>query len=212
MVRIPARWRAALSTPARACRPAAASASLCLVLALAPVRAPAETVDQASVHSAYVINFMRYAQWPPPASEEQHYVIVVLGTPPSVAALRLLATRAGSIRGKSVVVRTLALNTTAPARDEALQVLREELGQPHAVYVAGSHGAWNLAVIDAARGRPILTIGVGAEFVENGGMLGLVQDQGRIGFSANKVAIQRASVDVSARVMVLARPLRPRAG
>ena len=179
---------------------------------LAPIRTPAETADQASVYSAYVINFMRYAQWPPPASEEPRYVIAVLGSPDAAAALRSLATRADTIRGRPVVVRTLALNAAAPASAEALQALRSELGQPHAVFVAASHVAWNEAVIDAAQGRPILTIGVGSEFVEKGGMLGLVQEQGRVGFSANKLAIQRASVEVSARVMVLARPLRPRTG
>lgn len=184
---------------------------LCAGLVLAPLRAPAETADPASVYATYVINFMRYAQWPSPASEEPRYVIAVLGSS-DAAALRSLATRAGTIRGRPVMVRTLALNAAAPAPAEALQALRSELGQPHAVFVASSHGAWNEAVIAATQGRPILTIGVGGEFVDKGGMLGLVQEQGRVGFSANRIAIQRASVGVSARVMVLARPPRPRAG
>lgn len=186
------------------------SFTLCVALALAPVRSPAETATEASVHSAYVINFVRYAQWPPPASEQSRYVIAVLGAADSAAAMRSLATRAGFIRGRPVVVHTLALNAAAPARVDALQTLRAQLGQPHAIYVAPSHAAWNEAVIGAAQGQPILTIGVGSEFVEKGGMLGLVQDQGRVGFSANHAAIQRASVEVSARVMLLARPLRPR--
>lgn len=186
---------------------AAFTLSVGLGLTLVPVALLAETADRESLHSAYVINFVRYAQWPAPVSEQPRFVIVVLGSPEAAGALRALTNRAGRIHGRPAVVLTLDLNAAAPARVDALQTLTAELGQPHAIYVAPSHAAWSEAVIDAALGKPILTIGVGAEFVQKGGMLGLLDERGRVRFSANEAAIQRASVSISARVMKLARPL-----
>lgn len=185
------------------------SLSMCLLLGHMLPRATAQSADSASVQAAYVINFMRYTQWPARESAGPAYEIAVLGSGMSVAALRSLAARAGALRGRPIVVRVLPLNAVAPAEEEARRALRRELGQPHAVYVAPGHGEWNRAVIEVARGRPILTIGVGAGFVEQGGMLGLVQDRDRVAFRANDQAVRAAPVEVSARVMMLARPAPP---
>lgn len=186
----------------------AGSALLWLALALgAAPSAGAETpTDEAGVHAAYVLNFVRYSRWPEPSPPERPYVIAVLGPLEAVAALRGLARRAGRIDGRPVVVKLLALNTAAPPREEAVPTLRQELADVHAVYVGASHRSWSGAVVAATAGRPVLTVGAGSRFASAGGMFGLVEQQGRVVFVANPDAIRASPLQVSARVLALSRP------
>lgn len=182
-------------------------AALALAFVLAMRAAPAAPADEAAVQAAYVINFVRYARWPD-ATPGRPYVIVVLGTPDAAATMRRLAARAGPVDGHPLVVRAPALTAAAPARAEASRLLRGALAGADVVFVAASHADWNAATVAATEGRPVLTVGVGAGFVRNGGMLALVDEAGRVRFTANEAAIARSPVDVSARVLLLARPAR----
>lgn len=190
-----------------ACAGPARGALLCLMLAMAfaPQAAVARPTDEASLHAAYLLNFVRYSRWPDPGPPARPYVIAVLGPLESVAAVRELARRAGKIEGRPIVVRPLSFNTAAPARDEAVRTLRREISGAQVVYVAASHRSWNSAVVAATAGRPVLTVGVGSRFVAAGGMFGLVEDHGRVVFTANSEVIRASPLNISARVLMLAR-------
>lgn len=170
--------------------------------------AAAERADEASVHAAYVINFLRYTRWPGPESPSHPRVIAVVGPAEDAAALEALARRAGPIEGRAILVLPVPVNAAAPSRAEAAEAMRLELAEVHVVYVSRSHRAWNRAVIAATAGRPVLTVGVESGFVGDGGMFELFRDEGRVLFRANEPAIRTAAIEVSARVMVLARPPR----
>jgi hypothetical protein len=177
-----------------------------LVMAIAIVpRAPAAPADAASLHAAYVINFIRYTRWPE-AQARSPLVIAVLGPGEQAAVLRRLARHAGPIEGRRLEVRQLPLNTIAPARTKAIATLRSGLANADVVYVAGSHQSWNEAVIAAVKGEPVLTVGIGPEFVAAGGMFGLVEGDGRVHITSNEAVVRKAPIDVSARVLLLARP------
>lgn len=182
---------------------------LACLLGCVPPSLTAAPASRDSVHAAYVINFVRYAKWPPQALDQGRLVLVVVGPTAAASTMRELAARAGPVDGRPVLVRGLSVNRGAPARADALRLLAPALERAHLVYVAESHRAWNAAVVQAAAGRPVLTVGVGGDFIRSGGMLALFEDRGRVSFSANPEAIRRAPVDLSARVMVLARPLGP---
>ncbi|HZF98335.1 MAG TPA: YfiR family protein [Pseudoxanthomonas sp.] len=170
--------------------------------------ARAAPLDEASVHAAYVINFVRYSRWPRLAPGAP-LVITTLGGPESADALRGLASRAGAVEGHPLEVRALALGRVPPSGEEATAVIAAEAADAQLVFVDASHRAWNQAVIAVFAGRPVLTVGMGSEFVAGGGMFGLVNREGRVVFTANNEAIARNPVDVSARVLMLARPLDP---
>lgn len=183
----------------------------CLAVALvAGMPGRAARTDIESVYEAYVINFVRYTRWPDSGTAGTPYVIAVLGSPESAASLRELAALSGPIDGHPLVVRSLTLNAIAPARDQATKALRDGLDDARVIYVAPSHRGWNDAAIGAVANRPVLTVGVGGAFVAQGGMLGLFEHDGRVNFSANDSAIKAASIDVSARVLMLARQAPPR--
>jgi hypothetical protein len=182
-----------------------ASWLLCACM-LAALPGGAQAVDAESIYEAYVLNFVRYSRWPDSDTGSGDYVIAVIG-PSSIAAdLRRLAVRNGPVQGHVLRVREIALNTLAPVRREAVRTLQAKLDNARVVFVAPSHRSWNSAVVAATAGKPVLTVGIGGDFVRQGGMLALFDHEGRVNFSANEAAIKQSSVDVSARVMVLARP------
>lgn len=162
--------------------------------------------DVESVYNAYVLNFVRYARWPDSDTLGVPYVIAVIGPPGTAATLRQLVSRGEGVSGHPLSVRSISFNAIAPPPEQAIKALRGTLGDARVVFVAQSHRSWNAPVIAAVKGQPVLTVGVGGGFVAQGGMLGLFEKNGRVNFSANEEAIRHSSVEVSARVLVLARP------
>lgn len=178
---------------------------LAALFAVLPVRhVQAASEDEMRVHAAYVMNFVRYSRWP--GADEGPLVIAVLGTAENADALRGLAERAGSINGRRLSVRRLPLASIPPAAPAARDALAAATAHSHVLYVGSSHRAWSRTVAAATAGRPVLTIGPGQAFVAAGGMFGLYLDRGHVRFAVNAPAIKASSVDVSARLLVLARP------
>lgn len=177
---------------------------------LPAARAPrAQPTDEAEVQAAYVVNFVRYSRWPEPAAA---YVIATLGSPESANELRALVRRVGAVDGHPLAVRALSLNSTPPERARAIVAIRAGMGDACVLFVPASHQAWNAAAIAASTDRPVLTVGVGPGFVAQGGMFALITEGNRVRFAANDAAIRRSGVEVSARVLLLARPLAPHGG
>lgn len=188
----------------RAARAAAwfAAPLAALLLALAAAPAAAQRIDPAraaQVKAAYLLNFLRYTQWPEASFENAQapYRVAILGDAAVAAEFEALAQRAGPIENRGVSVRTGQLRLNAAQA--------QELRQTHLIYIAGPAAHEFLpALIGALDGAPALVVGDGPAFAPAGGMLGLILSQGRIVFDANPEAIRRHGVMVSAKVLKLA--------
>ena len=172
------------------------------LLPVSVVRAASQ--DEMRVHAAYVLNFVRYSQWPAPG--DGPIVVTVLGTAPDATVLRELAARAGTIQGRPLSVRLLSLASIPPEHSSAVRAIAGATAGSHVLYVGSSHRAWSRAVGAAAAARPLLTVGPGPGFVAAGGMFGLYLDGGHVRFAINAPAIKASPVVVSARLISLARP------
>lgn len=182
---------------------------LALLLAFSGgLHAQARTVatDEAAVHAAYVVNFLQYAEWPQRSANEDGPLVVLVVGPGEVAeVVRRMSRAAGARAGRDIRVRTAKLPD-----DEARlhDVLERRMRGVHAVFVAREHPEVAESVIRIARGRPVLTIGVGKRFVEAGGMLALIREGAHVAFSSNLQAILASPIVVSSKVLKISRPLR----
>ncbi|WP_189456628.1 YfiR family protein [Cognatilysobacter bugurensis] len=167
-------------------------------------RAYGATEDEMRVHAAYVMNFVRYSRWP--QAGDGPLVISVLGTAQNVSALRDLATRAGAINGRRLSVRLLPLASIPPSEPAAVRALQQAAAASDVLYVGSSHRAWSRTAATAMAGRPVLTVGPGQDFVSSGGMFGMYLDGGHVRFAVNAPAVRASSLDISARLLTLARP------
>lgn len=165
------------------------------------------------VEAAYLVNFLRYTQWPPgrtPAPGAP-LVVTVVGAPAVAERVRAVALAAGAIEGHAIEVRNLTSprgSLDAPwdsERDrEAARMLRES----HLVFFTDSAAYLPPRVLADLYRQPVLTVGNAEGFARRGGMLGLLRRGGNIVFEANPGAIRSSGLVVSAKVLKLARAAR----
>src|SRR5258706_4475762 len=84
------------------------------------------------VEAAYLINFIRYSEWPADAlpTPEAPYVVTVLGDDGVRAAVEELAPRVAASLGRQIEVRSLKL--PAPGSGESIPI--EAIGRTHVVF------------------------------------------------------------------------------
>lgn len=177
-------------------------ASLLLVVA-APALAQGQP-RAAEVEAAYLVNFLRYTQWPEQSfsSEQSPFVVTVIGSASVIAAVRAVATAAGAIDGRLIDVRALPASQASAADAQTVELLRTS----HLVFFHSSEmRAIPRELLSRLAGQPVLTVSNIDDFVAGGGMLELVNAAGHIVFEANPAAIHEAGLLVSAKVLKLAR-------
>jgi hypothetical protein len=182
------------------------TAALALVAGLACPAAAQETSTalEAQVEAAFLVNFLRYTDWPPERATplDEPLVITVLGDPTTAAALAHLADVVPPVRGRRIEVQRLEFPEGADATVRAS--LSERLRRSHLVFVHDTREPVQ-AILGDLSGQPVLTVSDQPGFVAEGGMLGLRRLGGRIVFEANPAAIRNARLVVSAKVLKLAR-------
>jgi hypothetical protein len=174
---------AVAANPAGAAAPAAAS----------PPRA--ERTRQAE-KARVVLELIPFVEWPPsPPGAVAPLVIGVLGDEAFAEAIRVAV--ASRPRDKRAI------------RTRSFRNLDEV--DPCSILMIGPSKARLLPVIleflDGWSG--VLTVGDGDEFVERGGVVGLVELPDRIGFEINRDAARRADLHLSSQLLRLAERLLP---
>ncbi|HEX6643325.1 MAG TPA: YfiR family protein [Gemmatimonadales bacterium] len=163
---------------------------LLLLACLLPGRGNAQASEY-DVKAAYLLNFLQYTTWPPAAlGEDDPIVLCVLGTDPMGDRL-LNATVGRRAQGRRVELLTL---------ERAVEVNR-----CHAGFIAQQNRVPAAIWLDRLEGLPVLTIGEGPSFTREGGMIALVLDGGTVRFEVNRDALREAGLDLSSRVLRLAR-------
>jgi hypothetical protein len=191
-----------------------------VLLALAgafPVAAQerADPAGELQVEAAFLVNFVRYSDWPRQrfASPASPYVVTVVGPESVAATVAAVASAAGDIQGRRIEVRRVDASRVDAARADVPRgggTARQadaaaRLRGSHMVFIHHSAGVAPDQVLRLLSGVPVLTVSDVPGFALDGGMLGLVRNGRRLVFEANPPAIQAAGIVVSAKVLKLAR-------
>lgn len=148
-------------------------------------------LEDSSVKAAILFNVARFTEWPAAAfgSEAAPVVLCVLGTDPAGAL--------GRLEGKLLKGRPLSVRQGAEVR----------LGQCHIAYISPERP--NLGeVLKAVEKLTVLTVSDIDRFARKGGMIGLVNEGGKIRFEVNLGAAERAGLKLSSRLLQLASIVR----
>jgi hypothetical protein len=168
---------------------------LCLCLATS---ANAQTSDSSSeylVKAGFIYNFAQLVQWPSTSfpQPDSPIVIGILGTDPFGGAIdRVIENK--KIDGRSVVVRRLKWG-------KDLKDLRE----CNILFVSSSEKEHLSDVINIVKWLPILTIGETAGFASHGGIINLTLEGNKVRFEVNVEAAKQANLNISSRLLALAR-------
>lgn len=143
------------------------------------------------VKAAFLYNFGKYVRWPRTGRATNGvFVIAVLGADPFGPALDDIAS------GNQIDSRPIAIKRVATEK---------ELEDCEIVYISDSEGPRLEQILAALQGSPILTVSDIPQFVERGGMIGLVTVDRRVRFEVNLQAAERAGLSVGSQLLRLAR-------
>jgi hypothetical protein len=149
------------------------------------------TVEDSTVKAAILFNVARFTEWPTTSfgSDAAPMVLCVVGADPDGAMERL---DGKTLKGRSLRVRAAA--------DGGLRAC-------HIAYVGPDHPDLR-EVVKAAEQFGVLTVSDADRFARKGGMIGLVNEGGKIRFEINLKAAQQAGIKLSSQLLKLASIVR----
>lgn len=149
----------------------------------------AEATPQ-EVVSAVVMKLVGFVEWP--MSSGTGYGVCVYDNGPLAALLEAYQGR--------------------PAREAVVLVRRVNLAAAvagcHVAFVGGEGSRRLETVAEAYRGRPVLIVAEGDDAIDRGAMVGLSVSGGRIVFDVDRTAASRERMEVSSKLLRLARRVK----
>jgi hypothetical protein len=177
-------------------RPLLAAATLAAVLPVVaradaprPPRAPAQETLENDIKATFLYNFTKFIEWPP-AQGAEPFRLCVLADPEFTRAVDRI------IAGESVDGRPLE-RTEPHSGDDARRC--------GILYVGRAHGPRAAPLVAAVRQHPVLTVGDSEHFIEQGGVIQFVLQNNRVRFDVSAAAAQRSGLQVSSKLLRVAR-------
>ena len=153
--------------------------------------ARAQDVTEPALKAAFIYNFARFTTWPTEAQVGDSFVICVLNDAAVAQALQR------AVVGRSLTERPVVVTAVgAAASKRACRVL----------YVAGLPVAQVAGIVAELREVPVLTISNIAGFASAGGMTQFFFEHGQLRFRIHLESAKRAGLQISSRLLIMARP------
>jgi len=179
--------------------------ALVLLAALAPAlpvraqtTAPAASLDSAT--GAYLLNFLRFVEWPPSArlpAASAPYIIGVSGNRPLLDTLIRLV-EGQRVRGHPIlVVKVKNINDLLACNLVYLEPPGTE----------GDSGLRLAEALLALRGMPVLTVSTAENFTVIGGNIQLFREASSLRFNIATQAFSENGLTFNSRLLALSRPL-----
>jgi hypothetical protein len=165
--------------------------TLLLVFGLFFTTAQTTANREYQVKAAFLFNFTQFVEWPANALPETKtpLVIGVLGQNPFGTYLQEI------ISGEQVNGHPLVIQQYKNA---------EEIKTCHILFINLTEKDKPEQVIASLKGRSILTVGDGANFIKQGGMIRFITRDNKIQFQINPESAKGADLMVSAKLLKLA--------
>lgn len=167
---------------------------LILSMVIAPAARSQETASAEQLKAAFLYNFVRFVEWPTNAfgTDSTPLTLGVIGSDRFANELASLL-KEKKAHNRSLVVKKL----TGPSEAAGCQV----------VFVGDSESRRAGQIAEATRKKPILLVGEADDFLNNGGMINIVQDekQKQLRFDINPRAAEQAGLSISSHLLRLAR-------
>jgi hypothetical protein len=165
-----------------------------LALRTPPAAAPASPApaDEYAVKAAFLYNFAKFVEWPESAfagHPESHRFCVYGADLFAPAVLQDLGKKA--VQGRRVAI----LHPALPQELAACQI----------VFLRRGDDARLPEVLSAVGGLPVLLVGETEGFAQRGGMINFVVEQERVRFEINRRAARAAGLQISSKLLGLAK-------
>jgi hypothetical protein len=165
-------------------------------LASAAVHANAQELvtDEYQVKAAFLYNFAKFVEWPSGTpARSSSIAICVLGQNPFGRVLE------DTVSGKTVDGKTFVVRRVSDGKSAAFcQIL----------FVSSSERAHLESMLGELRAGHVLTVGETDTFIDEGGIINLKLDNGKVQIQINVNAADQAGVRISSKLLSLAQIIR----
>lgn len=163
---------------------------LVLQIAITATISHADENDRESVLKvAFLYNFIKVTEWPTTATNQPSWNLCIMHDEKLTATITSIEGKVA--QGKPVHIQHIA-NAAA-------------LKTCHAFYTSETEASKLKTMFSELNGAPVLTIGESSSFVSHGGMIGLVSENGKLGFDVNLNASQNAGIRFGSQLLRVAR-------
>jgi hypothetical protein len=164
----------------------------CLWLACGAPLFAAGSGSEYEIKAAFLYKFASFVEWP---NDDRALPVglCVLGVDPFGDSLEDVV-KGKSINGRGFLVRRLKAG--------------DAVTDCHILFIGASEQRTLSMILARLRGSPLLTVGDVAEFCQNGGAINLVLSDHRVHLEINPAAAERARLQLSSRLLSLARIVR----
>ena len=176
--------------PTRWLRPFCAAVAM-MALSMS-ARSYAQSATAAALTSAFLYNFAKFTEWPADSlAPGQRIALCVLGDNAVASALEQ------TIKGHAIESHELTVELLKPDASAARTC--------HLLYMSGLDEKRSAQLIESLKSAPVLTASDANRFAELGGVAQLTLENGRMRFAINVSAAQRARLQLSSKLLSLAR-------
>jgi hypothetical protein len=147
------------------------------------------------VKAAYLLNFLKFVEWPDDAAADPHgkWVIGFVGESPVGGELARL------VEGKNVLGRDLQVKKFQAA---------DNLRACNILFISESEKKHLPSILAALSGSSVLTVADMDNFIGSGGMVQLVVEEARVRLTIDVGATGRARLKVSSKLLALAQAVK----
>jgi hypothetical protein len=163
-----------------------------VVLTRPPVSAQPARADEEGVKAAFLYNFTKFIEWPPSAFASPSSPFVVCAFADAGFRKKLEET----LQGEQAAGRPIAV---APAEVDDARTC-------HLLYVSKNAAARQGRILSGLRQTPVLSVGEGRPFLEQGGLIAFVLEDDRVRFAINKRRADAAGLIIRSQLLRVARP------
>ena len=165
------------------------------ILLLTPVTAVAQDVTEPALKAAFIYNFAKFTVWPADVmATGAPLVLCVLGDAAIGEALER------TVQGHTLAGRSIGVSQAAPHK--------RSLEGCHIAYVSGVTVSQAAEVVAGLRDAPVLTISDVKGFTQLGGIAQFFFEHGQLRFNVQHESAKRARLQISSRLLELARTAR----
>jgi hypothetical protein len=167
-----------------------------ILLASAPAAAQRPDTSEAAVKAAFLYNFTKFVEWPPTAFPQPSAPFVVCAFADEAFRRELNGILASEqVRGRPITIAPAAL---------------EDPRGCHLAYFARIDAERQGRMLEAVRRLPVLTVGEGRGFLEQGGLIAFMVENDRVRFAISRRAAGDAGLNISSKLLRVAREFEER--
>ena len=147
--------------------------------------------SEESVKAAFLYNFTKFVDWPDTAFAQPSAPFVVCAFADAGFRKALESILANEqVRGRPVSIAAAGL---------------EDIRSCHLAYLGPADPERQARLLEAAKQAPVLTVGEGRRFLDQGGLIAFMLENDRVRFAISKRGADAAGLNVSSKLLRVAR-------